>query len=94
MNAQGGINNTAANNMIYANKLINVKSLGTAGGAAAVAAQILYQIITPITFLCKRTVLISRHRPITSIREEEIQMAASAVGALNPQQPNIGPKLN
>ena len=30
MNAQGGINNTAANNMIYANKLINVKSLGVA----------------------------------------------------------------
>ena len=34
MNAQSafGIKNTAANNMIYANKLINVKSLGTAGG--------------------------------------------------------------
>ncbi|MGB7638589.1 MAG: hypothetical protein WBL88_13580, partial [Nitrososphaeraceae archaeon] len=34
MNAQGGINNTAANNMIYANKLINVKSLGIAGGSS------------------------------------------------------------
>jgi Periplasmic copper-binding protein (NosD) len=35
MNAQSafGIKNTAANNMIYANKLINVKSLGTAGGS-------------------------------------------------------------
>ena len=33
MNAQSafGIKNTAANNMIYANKLIDVKSLGTAG---------------------------------------------------------------
>ena len=45
MNAQSafGIKNTAANNMIYANKLIDVKSLGTAGaagggGAAAAAA--------------------------------------------------------
>ena len=74
--------------MIYANKIIDVKSIGVASGVAAVAAQILYQIITPITFLCKRTVLISRHRPITSIREEEIQMAdRSGGGALNPQQP-------
>jgi mannuronan 5-epimerase len=40
MNAQSafGIKNTAANNMIYANKLINVKSLGTAGGGATAEA--------------------------------------------------------
>ena len=37
MNAQSGfgIKNTAANNMVYANKLINVKSLGIAGGGGA-----------------------------------------------------------
>ena len=40
MNAQSafGIKNTAANNMIYANKLINVKSLGTAGGGGSSGA--------------------------------------------------------
>ncbi|MGB8035922.1 MAG: right-handed parallel beta-helix repeat-containing protein, partial [Nitrososphaeraceae archaeon] len=37
MNAQSafGIKNTAANNMIYANKLIDVKSLGTAGRSSS-----------------------------------------------------------
>ncbi|MGA8911716.1 MAG: hypothetical protein WB443_02540, partial [Nitrososphaeraceae archaeon] len=37
MNAQSafGIKNTAANNMIYANKLIDVKSLGTAGSSSS-----------------------------------------------------------
>jgi hypothetical protein len=40
MNAQSafGIKNTAANNMIYANKLIDVKSLGTAGRSSGGAA--------------------------------------------------------
>ena len=40
MNAESafGIKNTAANNMIYANKLINVKSLGTAGGGGSSGA--------------------------------------------------------
>src|ERR1051326_3293061 len=40
MNAESafGIKNTASNNMIYANKLINVKSLGTAGGGGSSGA--------------------------------------------------------
>ena len=37
MNAQSAfsIKNTAANNMIYANKLIDVKSLGIGGGGSS-----------------------------------------------------------